>query len=191
MILAIGTIFSWDNFILLTIKSEKMSDLWFQNFTFFFVNKAHSPSWVRRSRHLMPTKSKRRRKKRRKPELSTRSQKKPFSGSWRTMRRWHLPPDTSKCCSDLTVNSFFSLHWFVVPWIVNIIMQMGTVKGHLWFVHTIDKLQHSLLPIKLLWPVSAHNTVIEGTIQSLTNLVSCFILPQHFDWISHSMWHRC
>lgn len=107
MILVTGRVFSWDIFILLTMGGEKMSDLWLQNFTFFFVYKAHSPSWVRRSKRLMPTKFKQKRKKRRRPELNTRSPKKPFRGSWKTMRRWHLPPDISKCCGDLTVNHFF------------------------------------------------------------------------------------
>lgn len=77
------------------------------DFSFSFIIKVHFPNWVRRNRLSMPTKSKLRRKRRRRPELNTRSPKRPFRGSWRTMRRWHLPPDTSKSSRDLIMQSFF------------------------------------------------------------------------------------
>lgn len=79
-------------------------------FCFLLFNKAHFPNWVRRSRHLMLTKSRQRRKKRRRPELNTRNPKRPFRGSWRTTTRWRPPPDTSKSSSDPAINVlFFSL----------------------------------------------------------------------------------
>lgn len=77
------------------------------HFSLSFVNKVPFPNWVRRNRRSMPTKSKRRRKKKRRPESNTRSPKRPFRGSWRTTRRWLLPRDTSKCCSDFVKSYLF------------------------------------------------------------------------------------
>lgn len=65
-------------------------------FFFFFIIKVHFPNLVRRNRLSMPTKSKQRRKRKRRPGLNTRSPRRPFRGSWRTTRKWHLLPDTSK-----------------------------------------------------------------------------------------------
>lgn len=110
----LGTVYPIDN----SRWEQCLSDLKF--FVFSFVNKVRFPNWVRRNRRSMPTKYKQRRKKKRRPELNIRSPKRPFRGSWRTTRRWHLPPDTSKSCSDLAM--VCSLHWFVVHWIVNMIM---------------------------------------------------------------------
>lgn len=81
-------------------------------FSFFFIIKAHFPNWVRRNRRSMPTKSKRRRKRKRRPELNTKSPKRPFRGSWRTTRRWHLPPDTSKKSHNKIL---FSCFLFFIP----------------------------------------------------------------------------
>lgn len=111
------------------------------DFSFSFIIKVHFPNWVRRNRRSMPTKSKLRRKRRRRPELNTRSPKRPFRGSWRTMRRWHLPPDTSKSSRDLSMKSFFCPGYIRYLWchVVNMILQLGLVKGRLWFVHTITQ----------------------------------------------------
>lgn len=106
MILATGILFFWDQFILFTLadKNKNPSDL---KFSLFFVNKVRFPNWVRRNRHSMPTKCKQRKKKKRRPELNTRSPRRLFRGSWRTTRRWRLPLDTSKNSSDLSVKFFF------------------------------------------------------------------------------------
>lgn len=93
---------------LFTVTGEKNAHL--TSKLSLFCHTAHFLNWVRRNRRSMPTKSKQRRKKKRRLELNTRSLKRPFRGSWRTTRRWHQPPDTSKSCSDLTIKVVFFLH---------------------------------------------------------------------------------
>lgn len=147
-------------------------------YNLLLFNKVHFRSWAKRSRRSMHTKSRQRRKKRRRPELNTKSQKRLFRDSWRTMKRWHLPLDTSKCYCDMAIKYFvFSpLHWFAVLWTVNMIMQTGWVRKHLWRLHTIVQLQHCWLPLKLLWPVSASHVDIAEFVYTITNCYKVKVL---------------
>lgn len=202
MILATGTPLPFDWPIQLTIAGE---NLW-SWFFFSFLIKVHFPNWVRRNRLSMPTKSKLRRKRRRRPELNTRSPKRPFRGSWRTMRRWHLPPDTSKSSIELPVKSFFSPLVFVLHsvylWcpIVNMILRLGLVKGHLWFVHVVGEFVALIAHVTFLllnrggvscWPWQRHRFRIQLALALVTWAVIWDDTQQAVGPESKAVWSVC
>lgn len=105
------------------------------------------PNWVRRNRPSMPTKYKRRKKRKRRPELNTRSPKRHSSASWRTMTRWLLPPDTSRNSDD--PHFCFFLHWFLLLCFVDMLPCMQKHFSQLFIVRA--QLLHYQLPIRRIF----------------------------------------
>ena len=150
---------------------------------FLFPDEVPCPNWVRRSRRSTPIRSRQRKRRRRRLGLSTKSLKRRTRGSWRITRRWHLPPDTSKCSSAVSHSRVSRISHFSLIDSLFAESSMWLCKFK-WKVTSgvLKHLQHyHCNPFRIHWPYTA----VVGICFPFIITTRCHLFTFHF---SHHIW---